>query len=252
MKPASAGWSVAEMNPGLKDQPRPPYHPSQRRPRDAAVLMLLDRTGPTPKVLLGQRHEGHVFMPGLYVFPGGKVEAGDGRVRAGGKLPEHVERRLQASVQRPSPVRAKAYALAAIRELAEETGLMLGAKSAACPTMNGEWSPFADCGVTPSLDDIWFVARSLTPPGLARRYDTRFFAADAKGVCHTVEGVIHAEAELVDLRWVAIGDTLDLNLHQITRLVLAELAARLEAGLERDLPVPFFRPRGGIMQRLEI
>lgn len=248
----TGSWSVAEMNPGLKDQPRPAYHPSQKRPRDAAVLMVLDRSGPEPKVLLGQRHSGHVFMPGLYVFPGGKVEAADARVPASGHLPSHVERRLLAEVRRPSPLRARAYALAAIRELAEETGLMLGGKLAQVPAMKGDWKPFAAAGVVPRLDNLWFIARSITPPGLVRRYDTRFFATDISDVSHRLEGVIHAEAELVDLRWTRLGDTGGLQLHQITRLVLADLEARLKAGLEGDLPVPLYRPRSGHMHRHEI
>jgi 8-oxo-dGTP pyrophosphatase MutT (NUDIX family) len=246
------GWSVAEMNPGLKDQPRPAYHPSQKRPRDAAVLILLDRSGPQPKVLLGQRHSGHVFMPGLHVFPGGKVEAADGRVPATGHLPSHVERRLLADVRRPSPLRARAYALAAIRELAEETGLMLGRKPTHVPAMAGDWKPFAQAGVVPSLDRLWLIARSITPPGLARRYDTRFFAADLSDVCHEIEGAVHDQAELVELRWSPLGHTEGLHLHQITRLVLSEVEARLKAGLERDLPVPFFRSRSGHMRRHEI
>lgn len=245
-------WSVAEMNPGLKDQPRPAFHPSQRRPRDAATLILLDRSGPVPKILLGQRHRGHVFMPGVYVFPGGRVEAADARISASGALPAHVERRLQVSVVKSSPARARGYALAAIRELAEETGMMLGRKGASARPMNGEWQPFTDHGVIPSLDNIWLIARSITPPGFSRRYDTRFFAADADRICHTVDGVVHPESELVDLCWVRIGDTVDLDLHPITRRVLEELSSRLEAGVDQDLPVPFFRPHGGIMHRHEI
>lgn len=240
------------MNPGLKDAPRPAYHPSQKRPRDAAVLMLLDRSGPQPKVLLGQRHSGHVFMPGVHVFPGGKVEAADGRVPATGHLPAHVERRLLADVRRPSPIRTRAYALAAIRELAEETGLMLGKKPAHVPAMAGDWKPFANAGVVPNLDHLWLVARSVTPPGLSRRYDTRFFAADVSHVCHTIEGVVHEGAELTELRWTPLGHTEGLHLHQITRLMLSELEARLKAGLERDLPVPFYRPRSGRYHRDEI
>lgn len=240
------------MNPGLKDEPRPAFHPSQKRPRDAAVLILLDRSGTQPKVLLGQRHSGHVFMPGLHVFPGGKVEAADGRVPATGHLPSHVERRLLAEVRRPSPLRARAYALAAIRELAEETGLMLGKKPADVPAMTRDWQPFAAAGVVPNLDHLWLISRSITPPGLARRYDTRFFAADLADVCHRIEGLVHEDAELVELRWIGLGETEGLHLHQITRLVLAELEARLKAGLDRDLPVPFFRPRAGHMHRHEI
>ncbi len=251
MKPNGL-WSVAEMNPGLKDQPRPAFHPSQKRPRDAAVLILLDGSGPQQKVLLGKRHSGHVFMPGLHVFPGGKVEPADGRVPATGHLPSHVEQRLLAEVRRPSPLRARAFALAAIRELAEETGLMLGKKPAHVPAMTRDWKPFAAAGVVPNLDHLWLIARSITPPGLARRYDTRFFAADLADVCHRMEGIVHDEAELIELRWIELGETEGLHLHQITRLVLAELEARLKAGLERDLPVPFFRPRAGHMHRDEI
>ena len=115
-----------------------------------------------------------------------------------------------------------------------------------------DWKDFEAHGVTPSLADLWLVARSVTPPGLARRFDTRFFATDASGIAYRVDGVIHPEAELVDLRWVTISETAQLNLHPITRVILGELESRIGAGLERDLPVPFFRPRRGAMVREEI
>ena len=44
------------------------------RPKDAATLILVDRSGRMPKVLLGKRHLRHKFMPGRYVFPGGRVD----------------------------------------------------------------------------------------------------------------------------------------------------------------------------------
>jgi 8-oxo-dGTP pyrophosphatase MutT (NUDIX family) len=47
------------------------------RPKDAATLIIIDRTGRDPKVLMGRRHHGHRFMPGKFVFPGGRIEAGD-------------------------------------------------------------------------------------------------------------------------------------------------------------------------------
>ena len=46
----------------------PSGHPNVT-PRDAATLILLDCSGPTPKVLMGRRHQGHVFLPGRFVFP---------------------------------------------------------------------------------------------------------------------------------------------------------------------------------------
>ena len=38
-------------------------------------MLILDGSGPKPRVLMGKRHAGHKFMPGKYVFPGGRIEA---------------------------------------------------------------------------------------------------------------------------------------------------------------------------------
>ncbi len=81
------------------------------RPKDAATLILLDRSGPKPRVLLGRRHANHKFMPGKFVFPGGRIEPGDRQMNVMGTLDEHCERRLMARTQRPSAMRARALAL---------------------------------------------------------------------------------------------------------------------------------------------
>src|SRR5580692_6815197 len=70
--------------------------------RDAATMLLVDRTGHVPKVLLGRRHHGHKFMPGKYVFPGGRVELTDRRMSAATPLDRRVEARLMKEVRRPS------------------------------------------------------------------------------------------------------------------------------------------------------
>src|SRR5437763_14349362 len=98
------------------------------RPKDAATLILIDRTGATPKVLLGKRHHGHKFMPGKFVFPGGGLEAGDKHMTFARSLDPQAEARLLQRVKRPSAAYARALALAAIRETAEETGLLLGVR----------------------------------------------------------------------------------------------------------------------------
>ena len=46
---------------------------ANQRPRDSATLILIDRSESVPKVLLGRRHERHKFLPGKFVFPGGRV-----------------------------------------------------------------------------------------------------------------------------------------------------------------------------------
>src|ERR1700730_10077606 len=97
--------------------------------RDAATMLVIDRTSATPKVLLGRRHHGHKFMPGKYVFPGGRVELTDRRMVPASPLDKHVEARLMKEVRYPSAEKSRGFALAAIREVFEETGLVLGTKA---------------------------------------------------------------------------------------------------------------------------
>jgi 8-oxo-dGTP pyrophosphatase MutT (NUDIX family) len=93
----------------------PGNHPNQP-PRDAATLILLDRSGPTPKVLMGRRHHGHVFLPGRFVFPGGALDPRDRLMTPATPLDPRAESRLMRQVRRPSAAKARALALTAIRE----------------------------------------------------------------------------------------------------------------------------------------
>jgi 8-oxo-dGTP pyrophosphatase MutT (NUDIX family) len=213
------------------------------RPKDAATLIIIDRSGPAPKVLLGRRHEGHAFMPGKFVFPGGRVEATDALMPSASELDSESAAKL---MQGTSARNARALALAAIRETFEETGLMLGLKGSSPPAApSGLWSAFAEAGVYPDLATLHFVARAITPPGLPRRFDTRFFAADAQGVAHRVDGIVGPQAELVELIWIPIDQTPRLGLMPITAAILEELEARTAAGMGHGLPVPFYRRKNG-------
>src|SRR4029077_9121947 len=98
------------------------------RPRDAATMIIIDRAAPSPQVLLGRRHDGHKFMPGKFVFPGGRVEPLDRRMAAATDIAPQVEARLMQDGRRPSAAKARGLVLAAIRETFEETGILLGAK----------------------------------------------------------------------------------------------------------------------------
>lgn len=212
--------------------------------RDAGTLIVVDRTGVEPKVLMGRRHEKMAFMPGKFVFPGGRVEADDGRVNVAGTYPGHVETRLQARVRRPSITRARAYGLAAIRELAEETGILIGTRDAGPFTPHGEsWAAFASAGVFPSLEGFCAIARAITPPSRPRRFDARFFAADAEAIGARVDGVVTADTELVEAVWVTLEEARKLDLPAITKQVLSDLSERLDHGLDRDAPLPFY-PKG--------
>jgi 8-oxo-dGTP pyrophosphatase MutT (NUDIX family) len=210
-------------------------------PRDAATLMLIDRSGDKPKVLLGRRHHGHKFMPGKFVFPGGRIEALDRTMSALSELHPDTEAKLLERVAAPGPELARGFALAAVREMAEETGLLLGAERDQPPATPGEiWEEFAKAKVHPDLGQIHFIARAITPPRRPKRFDTRFFTADASAIAHTIEGVVGPDSELVELTWVPIEEATHLDMPTITGVVLEELGARVAAGMAHALPVPFY------------
>ncbi len=227
----------------------PGIHP-YRRPVDAATLILVDRSAATPKVLVGKRHDKVVFQPGKFVFPGGRVDKTDNRVPVAAPIPKALEENLLKGIPKITASRARSLTIAAIREACEETGLCLGRKSEGAPTLEGAWKPFTEAGLLPDPSGLFLIARAITPPGRVRRFDTRFFTADASAIAHRVDGVIHADAELVELVWVEIGSKPLADLHPMTRNVLGELEKRLGGGpLSHDAPVPFFHFYGGKMQK---
>ncbi|MFG1229530.1 NUDIX hydrolase [Xanthobacter wiegelii] len=211
------------------------------RPSDAATLILIDRKGRKPRVLMGRRHPKLKFLPGVFVFPGGRLEKADKAMPVFGCLDPDSERRLMAHVQRPSLGRARGLAAAAIREMYEETGLLVGTKDCGAPESPGDdWRAFEERGVFPDLSALTFVARAITPPRRPRRFDTRFFAADASAVCDEVKGLVGEESELIDLAWLTFAETEKQELPTITRVVLEELAARIDAGFGLRLAVPSY------------
>jgi 8-oxo-dGTP pyrophosphatase MutT (NUDIX family) len=228
----------------------PGHHP-YRRPVDAATLILVDRAAAVPKVLVGKRHDKVVFQPGKFVFPGGRVDKSDNRVAVAAPIPKALEENLQKGSPKITASRARALAIAAIREACEETGLCLGRKTnGSAPMLEGAWQPFTEAGLLPDPSGLFLIARAITPPGRVRRFDTRFFTADASTIAHRVEGVIHAEAELVELVWVELGSKPLAELHPMTRNVLSELERRLASGpLRHDAAMPFFHFYGGKMQK---
>jgi 8-oxo-dGTP pyrophosphatase MutT (NUDIX family) len=245
MADATQAATADELNE--KEADHHPYY----RPKDAATLILVDRSGSTAKVLVGKRHDKVVFMPGKFVFPGGRVDKSDNRVPVAAQIPKELETNLLKGSPKITATRAKSLAIAAIREACEETGLCLGRTADGAPAkLGGAWRPFADAGLLPDPSGLFLIARAITPPGRVRRFDTRFFTADASAIAHRVEGVVHPEAELVELVWVELGSAPLADLHAMTRNVLGELDKRLATGpLRHDAPVPFFHFYGGRMHK---
>ncbi len=107
-----------------------------------------------------------------------------------GPLDARVEARLLKGRADPDPIFARALALAAIRETFEETGLVVGLRDYGGPDRPpAVWRPYAAHDCLPDLQELHFIARAITPPFLPKRFDTRFFAADAGTVAAKRDGV---------------------------------------------------------------
>lgn len=201
--------------------------------RDAATIILV-RQGPDgPAVLMGQRGAAAAFMPDKYVFPGGAVDNEDALVSLARPLPQSCMLRLSQGHKRP-----EALAVAAIRELWEEAGLALGSPEP-WPNPPQDWEGFAARCLRPDASALRFIFRAITPPGRPRRFDARFFMADASAIIGDLDDFSKACDELSHLHWVPIAQARALNLPFITEVVLAEVQASL-SGEDTSHSVPFF------------
>ncbi|HEY1736017.1 MAG TPA: NUDIX hydrolase, partial [Methylovirgula sp.] len=197
-------------------------------PQPSASIVLIDRSESEPTVLLGRRNLSLAFLPGKYAFPGGRLEADDALMSTSGALDDRSTARL--SLQRPSPSPPpQAFALAAIRELFEETGLLVGARAAVPASVPPVWRDFVAQGLMPHLPALRFCARAITPPSFPRRFDTSFFLVDAGAIAHRIEGFIGDDKELIDLAWLSRKDAEKRDISRITAMILSELDAMMAA-----------------------
>lgn len=201
--------------------------------RNAATIIVLRDRKSEPKVLMGQRGKSAVFMPGKFVFPGGAIDPVDETVPVSGLDQDVADRLGEESSLSPEAIFA-----AAIRELWEETGLMLGTKGAWSSPPQG-WRGFAKTGHIPRAAGSFFF-RAVTPHGKPRRFDARFILADAKDIVNDLDDFSRAEDELSHLQWIKLSQARSYNLPFITKVVLAELTEHVKNGKAIE-QVPFFR-----------
>lgn len=204
--------------------------------RNAATVILIRDAATRPQVLMGQRGAKAAFMPNKFVFPGGAVDASDGAVplAQGGEEPC-----LTRLAEEADPNLAPALLVAAIRELWEETGQILGAPGSWDGEVPEDWKSFAEAGYIPSADGLAFAFRAITPKGRPRRFDARFFVADASKLKTDPDDFTRASDELSHLQWIPIDQVRRFDLPFITEVVLAEIAGNLPE-LGAPAQVPFF------------
>ncbi|MGB3245252.1 MAG: NUDIX hydrolase [Sulfitobacter sp.] len=205
--------------------------------RNAATVIVLRDRHTAPRILMGQRGAKAVFMPNKFVFPGGAVDAGDGAIPLATSLLETCAQRLAEDAD---AALVPALAAAAIRELWEETGLILGQQGNWQDTPQPDWETFAATGHLPHAAPLQFVFRALTPPGRPRRFDARFFLVDADEIASDLDDFSAATDELSHLQWVPLSEARKFDMPFITEVVMAEIQARA-GDLNPPTSVPFFK-----------
>ena len=218
----------------------PPEAAARPEVRDAATVILVRRSAGAPEVLMGQRGGGAAFMPDKFVFPGGAVDPEDAL------LPDAALDPLTAqllALEAPAEL-VRPLAFAAVRELWEETGLMLGLPDARAADIEvpASWRDFYAAGLQPNPAALRFVFRAVTPPGRPRRFDARFFVAEAAAVAG--DDLTASGDELAHLQWLTLAAARALPLPFITEVVLSELEALLDDP-DPARPVPYFSQASG-------
>lgn len=184
-------------------------------PRDAAGLVLLRQGRREREVLLGRRRKTARFLPGIWVFPGGRLEKADalpsGFAERFGALP----RGLDAATR----TRGAALLRAALRETFEETGILLGRQGRRhLPAREAPiWQAYEEAGLAPAFDVPRLLARAITPTSSPIRFHTRFYLAEATGLAHGTP----RDDELEEVAWVPLSETPALEMVDVTEFVLA-------------------------------
>lgn len=213
--------------------------------RDAATIILLRRNEHGCSVLMGMRGAKAVFMPSKYVFPGGAVDQEDASSPLAHPIGEVHRQRLTAEPREGISPDPHAISAAALRELAEETGLLIGVQDGP----KSAWPGYAETGLSPDASQLHYVFRAITPPGRPRRFDARFFVADANRISGDPDDFSRACDELSHLHWVPLAEARALNLPFITEVVLAEIteltsSVPYHVALPQPDTVPFFDNHG--------
>ena len=213
--------------------------------RMAATVMILRDSREGIEVFMVQRTGRAGFMPGAWVFPGGRVDPSDGLWPEGLRHGGHgaiSQMGIDAGM-------ATAFLVAAVRETWEESGIFLGEghlpdqqRDAVAHGSRSFARLVSEHGARLSLDAVTPWSWWVTPEQEPRRYDTRFFVARGDGL----QGR-HDDSETVNSRWIrpeqALATTRDgsFPLAPPTWWTLTELSAFatvanvLEAARDRSL-----------------
>ena len=177
-----------------------------------------------------KRHEASAFG-GAWVFPGGVVDGDDELVGVEhGTLSAEVANAILGVESG-----GLGYFSAALRELFEETGVLLaspvpeGLDALRAGLLDGRrtWAELvAEHDIATGFSDLHYISFWITPKGLPKRYSTRFFVAEARGDASATA----CGGEVLDCRWLTARRALEsaeegsMRLHFPTQITLESLA----------------------------
>jgi 8-oxo-dGTP pyrophosphatase MutT (NUDIX family) len=186
--------------------------------KPSATIVILRESSSGPEILLVKRRAGDAFGDS-YTFPGGVVDNDESTSHAfsQGKTPDEADAVLSVAQG------GLDYYSAAIRELFEETGILLARDAAGKWFHDGpnvdvlrkevdqgalHWSDFLrDQELRMASDALHYFAHWETPLSLPKRWSTRFFLAELP----PGQDATHDGSELTDCRWIIAADALSLG-----------------------------------------
>lgn len=237
------------------------------RPAATVIIARAAASGGAPEIFMLRRTSRAAFAGGMYVFPGGRVDSDDHlhKYDAYRHGPDEAQRLQQQALGSEW----RGYWIAGIRETFEEAGLLLAYTDSGQllrfdennearfdsyrhQVHDGELRLYDLCrqeSLRLAVDHIHYVNRFVTPMGRPRRFDTRFFLAEAPA-----EQVgLHDDKETVESIWISAADALtrhsagEFDLMVVTRMQLEMLAEHnameaLISWAKSNSSFPVYRP----------
>ncbi|MBT4909974.1 MAG: NUDIX domain-containing protein [Alphaproteobacteria bacterium] len=186
------------------------------KPKPAATLVITKVKNKKVHVLMGKRPNKARFAPGMWVFPGGKLDKSDLTISKNYITNNKIIKNL--SLLKAIPPLGKGLIHTAIRETEEETNLKLKSNN---------------------IKNMWVLGRAITPLTRPMRFDTKFFVAPSDCFIGKVKG----NGELAKLEYVEINKALNLPMFDVTEFILQEINKRINKGNEVNSNPVFWRYR---------
>ena len=165
---------------------------------------------------MGKRPSKARFAPGMWVFPGGKLDKSDLTTPKNYITNNKIIKNL--NLLKAKPPLGKGLIHTAIRETEEETNLKLKSNN---------------------IKNMWVLGRAITPLTRPMRFDTKFFVAPSDCFIGNLKG----NGELAKLEYVEICKALKFPMFDVTEFILQEISKRINNGNEINSNPVFWRYR---------